>query len=92
MSSVLWVEQTCDDVCAQLQCHKGWFHCPETPLCSPVHPSLSYLLHFIGLGQKFFWVLPSDVMGKPEQTFWPTQYFAKSIYLFQFSRKKVSIS
>ena len=30
-----------------------------------------------GLAKKFIQVFPYDLMGKPKQTFWPTQYIQK---------------
>ena len=33
----------------------------------------------IGLAKKFVQVFPYDVTGKPERTFWPTQYHRQSL-------------
>ena len=30
-----------------------------------------------GLARKFIRVFPYDLMGKPKQTFWPTEYIQK---------------
>ena len=39
----------------------------------PVGSGKLFFLYYIGLAKKFIWVFPSDVTGKPERTFWPTQ-------------------
>ena len=44
--------------------------------CSPskIVTSLFFIALYIGLAKKFIQIVPSDVMERPKQAFWPIQY------------------
>ena len=45
---------------------------PSSP--SKVVKSLFFIALYIGLAKKFIQIVPSNIMERPKQTFWPTQY------------------
>ena len=57
-----------------LRCFDGTVLRQENPSPSKVVKSLFLIALYIGLAKKFIQIIPSDVMERPKQTFWPTQY------------------
>lgn len=46
----------------------------QNPSPSKVVKSLFFIALYIGLAKKIIQIIPSAVMERPKQTFWPTQY------------------